>query len=188
MSVIFAYLSFLIIVAVTIPYMVDIVHGRARPARAARLMLFLLLVTTLAQQHSLESGYAMVVTVAELVSSTALLFLAFKYGVGGLSKTDRACYGLLILSLVAWVFTKNALLALHLSMVADTVAFWPTLEKTWRDPNSETPLFFWGGVVAPLFSILAQGSLQYSIIVFPVYLSLVNLVELGLIYFAQKKP
>lgn len=187
MNTIFAYISFLIIIAVTIPYMIDILKGRAQPARAARLMFFLLLIITLAQQHSLNSGYAMVVTIAELISSAALLVLALKYGVGGLSKTDKACYALLIVSLAVWVFTKNALLALHLSIFADTVAFWPTLEKTWRDPKSETPLFFWGGVVAPIFSILAAGTLQYSVIVFPLYLSLINLLEVGLIYFAKKR-
>lgn len=186
MSTILAYISFLIIIEVTIPYMVDIVKGRARPARAARLMFFLLLIITLAQQHSLDSGYAMVITVAELVSSTMLLLLAFKYGVGGLSRTDIICYGLLLVSLGVWISTKNSLLALHISIFADTAAFWPTLEKTWRNPKSETPLFFWGGVVAPLFSIAAAGTLQYSMIVFPLYLSLVNLAELGLIYFAKK--
>lgn len=187
MNSIFAYLSFLIIIAVTIPYMIDIVKGKARPARAARIMFFLLMITTLAQQHSLGSGYAMAVTIAELVSAVLLLTLAFKYGVGGLSKSDKACYTLLIMSLVVWFFTKNALIALHISIFADTVAFWPTLEKTWREPTSETPLFFLGGVIAPLFSILAVGTLQYSVIVFPLYLSLANLLEVGIIYTAGKQ-
>jgi hypothetical protein len=187
MNTIFAYISFLIIIAVTIPYMVDIVRGRAQPARAARIMFFLLMIITLAQQHTLGSGYAMAVTIAELVSAVMLLVLSIRYGVGGLSKSDTICYVFLAASLGVWVLTNNALLALHISIVADTVAFWPTLEKTWRDPKSETPLFFWGGVVAPLFSILAEGSLEYSLIVFPLYLSLANLLELGLIYSAKHR-
>ena len=91
MNTALAYISFAIIIFATIPYMVDIIRGKAQPARATRLMFFLLLLITLAQQNSLNSGYAMAVTIAELVSSTVLLALAMKYGVGGLSKSDKIC-------------------------------------------------------------------------------------------------
>lgn len=186
MQNILALISFSIIIAVTIPYMIDIVKGRAKPARAARTMLLLLIIVTLAQQHSLGSGLTVALTVGEIVSSILLFGLAIKHGVGGLSRNDLICYLLLMLSLVVWWQTGNALLALHLSIVADTIAFWPTLEKTWRDPKSETSLFFWGGVIAPWFSIAAGGSLAYSVIVFPVYISVVNLVEVILISRPQK--
>jgi hypothetical protein len=182
MKNILALLSALIVIGVTIPYMVDIVKGRAVPARAARIMFLLLLVITLAQQHSLGSGLAMAVTIGETISSILLFGLAIKYGVGGLRRSDIVCYGLLALSVLIWAITSNALLALHLSMLADTVAFWPTLEKTWRNPKSETALFFLGGAVAPVLSILAASSFSYQVIVFPFYLSLVNLLEAGLIY------
>lgn len=187
MSRALAYVSFLMIIAVTIPYIIDIVRGRAKPARSTRLMFFLLMALTIAQQHNLNSGYAMAVTLAELISSAALLILSVKYGVGGLRRTDFVCYVLLALSLVVWLITKNALLALHLAIVADTIAFWPTLEKTWREPKSETWLFFFGGVIAPLFSIFAQRDWSYAIIVYPLYLSFINLVELILIFRQPKK-
>lgn len=179
---ILAYTSFAIIMGVTIPYMRDIVQGRAKPARAARLMLLALTVLALLQQHSLGSGYTLAVTIAETLSSVVLLGLALKHGVGGMSRADMICYGLLGIDLAVWLISKNALLALHLTIIADTIAFWPTLSKTWHFPNSETPLFFWGGVIAPLLSIAAGGSVAYSVIVFPAYLSVANLVEIGLIY------
>lgn len=176
-----AIASALMIIAVTIPYMIDIVKGRAKPARAARTMFLLLLVITLAQQHSLDSGLAMAVTIGEVISSVMLFGLAMKHGVGGLKRSDIICYVLLGVSLLVWAITSNALIALHLSILADTFAFWPTLSKTWRQPKSETSLFFWGGVIAPLFSIVAEGDFSYAIIVFPLYLSLVNLIEVALI-------
>lgn len=165
----------------TIPYMFDIVAGRAKPARAARLMFFILLLFALIQQHNLGSGYTLVVTLAEFVSSALLLGLALKYGVGGLSKSDKLCYTLLAFDLVVWATTRNALLALHLTVIADFVSMWPTLEKTWRQPTSETPLFYWGGVIAPLLSIVAGADFSYAVILFPLYLSLINLLEIVLI-------
>lgn len=177
-----AVLSFIIIIGATIPYMIDIAQGRAKPARAARMMLFVLCVFALFQQHSLGGGLTLAVTVGEVISSVLLLALAFRHGVGGWSKGDKVCYMLLALDLLVWAITKNPLLALHLTILADTIAFWPTLEKTWRYPKSETPLFFWGGVVAPLLSIAAGSDFSYSVIVFPLYLSVANLLEIGLIY------
>lgn len=174
--------SFLVIIAVTVPYMFDIVKGKARPARAARAMFFAMLLLALAQQHTLGVGYALAVTVAEFISSALLLVLAIKYGVGGWSRSDIICYLLLTVDLIVWLLTKNALLALHLTVLADMISFWPTVQKTWHEPKSETPLFFFGGFIAPLLSIAAGGNLAYSVILFPIYLSLVNLVELGLIY------
>ncbi len=67
-------------------------------------------------------------------------------------------------------------------MLADTIAFYPTLVKTWNDPRSETPLFFIVGAIAPLLSLVAVGQYSYAVIVFPLYLSLVNGIEVILIY------
>jgi len=182
MQTFLAYASFVIIIGVTIPYMIDIVKGKARPARAARVMFFILLILTLLQQHSLGSGYAMAVTIGELVSSTMLLILAIPFGVGGLTRANKICYLLLGIDVLVWLLTKNALLAIHLSILADMISFWPTIEKTWRLPRSETPLFFWGGAVAPIFSILAQADWSYAVIIFPLYLTVANLLEVFLIY------
>ncbi len=184
---IFELASIFIIVGATIPYMVDIVRGRARPARAARIMLLILICITLFQQRSLGVGGAISLTIGEVIISVMLLGLALKHGVGGFSKVDKACYILLALDLAIWFVTKNNLLALHLSMLADTIAFWPTLHKTWRDPKSETAIFFWAGVVSPLFAIAAESTPTYANLVFPVYISLANLLEVGLIYGVHRR-
>lgn len=174
--------SIILLIGATIPYMIDIVKGRARPARSARIMLLLLICVTLFQQHGLGTGGALSLTIGEVIISVMLLGLALKYGVGGLTKLDKICYALLVIDLGIWYVTKNDLLALHLSILADTVAFWPTLHKTWHDPKSETAIFFWAGVIAPLFAIAAEANPTYSTLVFPIYISVVNAVEVALIY------
>lgn len=181
LSRLLAVLSFVTIIGVTIPYMVDIVKGRARPARAARVMFFALMIITLFQQRNLGTGYALAITLGELVCSVLLLYLALKYGVGGFSRSDKICYALLVVDIAVWLVSKNTLIALHLSILADTISFWPTLKKTWHHPETETALFFWGGTIAPIFSLLAQGTFAYQVIVFPLYLTIVNGIELYLI-------
>ena len=173
---------FVILIGATIPYMIDIVRGKARPSRSARIMLLFLIAVTLLQQKGLGTGGALSLTIAETVISIMLVGLALKYGVGGLSKSDKICYVLLAVDVAVWLATKNDLLALHLSIIADCVAFWPTLQKTWHDPKSETPLFFWSGVVSPLFAIGAEAHLSYQTLIFPIYILIANGMEVALIY------
>ncbi len=172
----------MILFATYIPYGIDIFKGKVKPARATRLMFVILLSVVLLQQHSLGSGWTLAITIGELIGSMAIFGLAMKYGVGGLGQLDVACYILLFGSLVLWAVSDNALLALHLTILVDLIAFTPTLIKTWHAPKSETPLFFVVGAIAPLVGVAALASYSYSIIAFPLYLALVNGVEVGLIY------
>ncbi len=180
-----AFLSLLagvLLLASYLPYGVDILKHKVKPARSARLMFVLLLLIVLLQQRSLGSGWVLAVTVSELVGSATIFGLAMKYGEGGWGKLDISCYFLLFISVTTWLVTNNALLALHMTIAADLIAFMPTLVKTWRKPRSETPLFFAVGASAPLLSLVALNDYRYSIVAFPLYLALINALEVGLIY------
>lgn len=182
----FSVLSVVIAFAAYIPYMRDIIKGRAVPARSARIMLTAVLLMALFQQQSLGSGLALAVTIGEVVGSLMILFLSLKKGVGGLARVDKICYFLLFFNLAIWGISGNALLALHLTVLADIIAFAPTLIKTWHWPKSETAVFYIAGSAAPVLSLAAQGSLEYSILLFPLYLFFINGVEILLIF--RKKP
>lgn len=172
----------LMILGCFIPYANDIIKGKVKPARATRIMFALLMIIVLLQQYTLHNGWLVAVTWGDAIGSLAILLLAFKYGIGGLCKVELLCYILLIVDVMIWLTTKNALLALHLSVVADMIAFTPTVLKTWRYPNTETPLFFAVGTVAPLLNIMAAGNYTYRALLFPFYLALVNGIQLAVIY------
>jgi hypothetical protein len=186
LSSILGIISVIIVFGCYIPYMVDIYKGKVKPARAARIMFTALTVIALFQQRDLGSGWTLAVTVGEVAGSVLILWAAIKHGVGGMKKTDIICYVLLALSVFFWLTTKNAFVALHFTVFADLVAFFPTLMKTWNWPNSETPLFFIAGVIAPILSIIAGNDYSYAIVLFPLYLALINLLEVGFIL--RKKP
>lgn len=151
-------------------------------------MLTVLICVALWQQHTLGSGWALAVTLGEVVGSLAILGLSLKRGVGGLTRLDKACYLILAVDMALWLTTANTLLALHLTVLADLIAFTPTLVKTWRFPNSETPLFYVLGTVASLLSVVAVGGYSYGVLLFPLYLALINLAEAGLICVPRFQP
>ena len=185
MTAFFSVLAALIALGGYIPYARDILRGRARPARSARIMFAILLVISLVQQHSLGSGWLLAMTLGEMVGSLAILALALNHGVGGFSKIDKVCYTLLIADLIIWQATGNTLLALHLGVLADLIAFSPTLIKTWHKPWTETPVFFITGIIAPTLNIVAAGKYSYAVLLFPAYIAIVNLIETILIFYRQ---
>lgn len=164
-----------------IPYGSDVLRGKALPARATRLMIFLLLGLSIIQQHNLGSSWTLTVTIGETVGSFGILVLSIRRGVGGMHFLDIACYVLLVIGVLFWWYTRNALFALYGSIFTDLIAFTPTLVKTWYRPKTETPIFYIIGGIAPLVGILGGGVYSYAVILFPAYLVLVNLLEIALI-------
>ncbi len=179
---ILATLAGIVLCAIYVPYGIDITKGKVKPSRSARIMLASLLLVALLQQHSLGSSWTLAITIGELVGSVGILGLAMKYGIGGLRKLDLLCYGLLSASLTVWVISGSALIALHMTILTDLIAFTPTLIKTWHEPASETPLFFAVGAFAPLLAMVGLSSYDYAIIAFPLYLAVINAFEVALIY------
>lgn len=176
-----ALTSGLVIIGVSIPYILDAVKGRARPSRATYLMFSILMILTLVEQHQAGSRLTLAITLGEAVSSIAIFIITLKHGMGGFSWTDGMCYVMLIVSILVWRSGHGILWALHFAVLADFIAFTPTLLKTWRDPYSETPLFYIGGTIAALLSIVAGRDYSYAVILFPTYLCVANLGALALI-------
>lgn len=169
-----------------LPYARDIIKGKVKPSRSARLMITLVLIISLLQQHSLGSGWLIAMTLGDTIGAIAILFLSLKRGVGGLKRLDLICYLLLLLDVIVWITTRNTLLALHLSIFADFIAMTPVFVKTWHQPWTETPLFFALGFIAPVLNIIGAGKYSYAVLLLPVYVGLTNVLEVGLIVYRQK--
>ena len=182
MNAVLAGLSGLISLLAFLPYFKDILHGRVVLARSGRLMYVVLLIFVLFQQKSLGTGWSIVLTLSELIVCTIIFSLSFKYGVGGMSRLDLVCYLLLLMNLIIWKSTNNAFIGIHLSILGDAIASWPIIHKTFREPKSETPLFYWAGATASMLAIFAEENIAYSTIAFPLYLVLANAIIAGLTY------
>lgn len=191
MNILYIFLgiaSFIIVFGAYIPYLFDVLKGKAQPSRSTRLMFATLMIIAISQQWNLGSRGTLAVTIGEAAGSFIILLTSFVHGVDGLKRLDVVCYGLLIVDVFFWLTTSDTTLALHLTVLADFIAFTPTLVKTWKQPKSETPLFYAAGVIAPLMSVLAGHNYAYGVILFPVYLAIANALEVGLIYRGAKLP
>ncbi len=177
MKAFFGILSLVLAFGATVPYIFDIQKGRARPARSTRMLLLLLIFVTFVVQVREFTSAVLLLTIAELVIQLILSALSIKHGMGGLARLDIACYGIFFVSLAVYLITNDTELSLSMLIFADFVAFLPTIVKNWRDPTSDTWVFYLvGGVFASVASLLARDSNDYAEIIFPLYLLLANII------------
>ncbi len=175
----FGVLSFIVIFGVTFPYIRDILNLKAKPSRSTRLLFFVLMSTTLVIQSRDFTSWVLALTVAEVASQILLLGLSFKYGLGGLQRLDVISYVLFTIALTGYLVTGETLVGLALLCLTDLVAFVPTIVKNFKDPKSDTPLFFFMGVVGGVFSVLAADDLtDINEILVPGYIAVINLFPL----------
>ena len=175
----FGVISFLLVFGITFPYAWDILKGRAQPARSTRILFFILMTTTLIVQSRDFTSWVLALTVGEVLSQLILLALSVKYGLGGLKRVDIASYIMFSFALTAYLITGETLVGLFLLCLTDVVAFIPTLVKNFRDPSTDTPLFYAIGAVAPTFSLFAASDYSdLNQVLVPAYLIIINILAL----------
>jgi hypothetical protein len=181
------FLTYFLFLFPTVSYMKDVIKGKVRLVRSTRVMFFALLLAVLFQQGDLGVGASRAITIAELIISSTLLLMSIFWGMNGLKRLDMICYGIFFVDLFVWLVLDSAFWGINIFILADFVAVTPVLVKIYKSPKSETPLFYFGGVVGPICGYLLEPRLDYIVIVIPFYLSLINFIPLMMILFKKDK-
>jgi hypothetical protein len=169
---IFGILSSLAVVAGSIPYLRDIHFKKVRPHLLSWLGWGF--VTALGACAMLASGSTW--TVAILFSNTLLCLLIVLYsvmrrvGVWSTGWYDFAFFGIGLLGLILWQVLDLPIVALICSIVADFAFGLPTIIKTYKEPESETPYVWLFAVISAVFSIAAIEKFVFTDAAFPIYL------------------
>lgn len=181
MQTVFIFISSLLALISPIIYAKAILHGEAKPHRTTRFIL--LLITTLSTTALLANGDTVAVWLAgaSMLQSIIIFALSIKYGMGGWAKLDIACLGIALLGIITWQTTKNPLLGLYFSILADFTGMVPALFKTYRFPKTEIATFFILDVFAALFSLFAMKIFSVENVAYPIYILLINTLMAGLI-------
>lgn len=155
-----------------------ILTGKARPHRTTRFVLFVIAILSTSALFAQQSFVAFIFSATILISTSATFVLSIKSGMGGISKLDLLCLFLAILGIGLWKTTNNPTIGLYAAILADFTGFIPTLVKTYKIPDSEVVITFFFDFIGGITSILAIGNLVPQEIIFPLYIALINLVEI----------
>ncbi len=124
--------------AAYVPYYRDILKGKTHPHVYSWSLWGLLTILLVALQIKGGAGPATWVTAAAGVLCVGVVILSLKDGKRDITKSDTV---VAILSLIAtgfWLIANQPIISIILVIIADGLAFIPTIRKSWYKPYSET--------------------------------------------------
>lgn len=121
-----------------IPYYRDILKGKTHPHIYSWSLWGLLTVLLVALQVRGGAGPATWVTASAGLLCLGVVFLSLKNGKKDITKSDTAVAILSLLSIGFWLIADQPIISMILIIVADLLAFIPTVRKSYHQPYSET--------------------------------------------------
>jgi hypothetical protein len=164
-------------VAALVPYYKDILMGNTTLQRAAMFIFAVLSAIAFIGQYAEGATDSLLFAGVLLVNQLLLFILSFKYGAGGFTRTDKAALLLSGFILLAWYFTKSAVLALILVVFVNSIAKLLITMKVYEKPYSDIAVAWFLSCIASVFGALAVGGWDWVLLLVPVH----NAVTVGII-------
>lgn len=155
-------------------YYISIVQGRSRPNRVTWIILTVVGILILASYYASGARNTLWIPVAYTIGPLIAALLALKYGEGGATRLDIFCLIGCGVSVILWILTDSPLLTLLINIGIDFLGIVPTLVKSFVDPWSEDLLAWVVTVFSNLLNVVAIEKWEFSIVVYPIYMVLVN--------------
>jgi hypothetical protein len=172
----FGVLAGAITLIAIIPYILDIFRGDTRP-NVVTWFLWTLNGSILASaQYIAGASWTLSVLVASTISTAILTVLAVPFGQSKYGVLDGVSLVMALAAMAVWWWTENPLTAIVLGVVAEIFAVSPTVAKTYRAPETETPITYWATSLATIMSVIASTRFDLANLLFPIYSISVNTV------------
>lgn len=165
----------------------SIFKGIYKPQRMTRFIYFLMSIIFIGTLIAQKSWDALGFALAQNIGGFIIFLLSFKYGMGGYQKIDFVTLFGALISGIIWITTSNPTLALLFGILTDSIAFVPTLIKTFKLPHTEDWRFYLSDVFASTFSFLSLKTFRVGDLAYPVYIFVLNLVVTMLIIVRRKQ-
>jgi len=152
-----------------VPYVLDIFRGRTRP-NVVTWFLWTLNGSILASaQYIAGASWTLSVLAASTISTAIVTVLAVPFGQSKYGALDGICLVMALAAMVGWWATENPLIAIVLGVLAEIFAVSPTIVKTYRAPETETPITYWATSFATIMSLIASTKFDIANLLFPIY-------------------
>ena len=121
-----------------IPYYRDILKGKTHPHIYSWSLWGLLTILLVALQIQGGAGVATWVTAAAGLLCLGVVTLSFKHGKKDITVSDTIVAILSLLAICFWLVADQPIVSIVLVVIADLLAFYPTVRKSWHKPHAET--------------------------------------------------
>lgn len=172
-----------------IAYVIPTLRGEVKPNRVSWFLWSLAPLIAFASQVTQGVGLQSLTTFAIGFSPLLVLAASFlnKKSVWKLGTLDYVCGALSLLGLFLWYLTKVGNIAISLSIVADALAYIPTMVKAYKAPETEDYKIYLFGSISGLLTLLTIKNWTFAAYGFPLYIFFINIPLVLLIRFKLGK-
>lgn len=121
-----------------IPYYRDILRGKTHPHVYSWSLWGLLTILIVALQIKGGAGPATFITAAAGILCIGVVILGLKHGKRDITKSDTVVAILGLIAIGFWLLVDQPVVSIILVVLADLLAFIPTVRKSWYKPYTET--------------------------------------------------
>jgi len=165
-----AFLSTVIAVYCTIPYIIAILKGKTKPHQLSWLVFVIMNGIVFFSQYFEGGRRSILIALTFFIGSFIVLLLSLKYGIRDTSRWDKALFSFALATIVLWLLTRSNAFAIWLTVLIDFAATTMMILKVRAEPHSEEPLPWFLAIVAYVFSCLSLvGSHNYILYVRPIF-------------------
>lgn len=166
-------------------YLIDTIKGKVQPNKVSWLLWSI--APLIAFSAMIKQGVGLEAWSTFIVGFIPLIVFAASFlnkkATWDLTRLDIICGVLSVLGLILWLITKVGNVAIFFSIVADALAAFPTIVKSYKEPETEEHLVFSVGVLNAGIALLVITEWNFQNWSFPLYLLIVNAVIAVLIKF-----
>lgn len=121
-----------------IPYYRDILKGKTHPHVYSWSLWGLLTVLIVALQIKGGAGPATWITAAAGLLCLGVIVLSLRRGKKDITAIDTITAILSLVAIGFWLVADQPIVAIFFAVIADMLAFFPTVRKSWNQPHTET--------------------------------------------------
>ena len=166
----------LISAAGSIPYILAVIRGTARP-RLVSWGVWAVLAGVMTVSAFIEGAMASaVMTAITFIACATVTILGWQRRTGGINRVDMVCLVGAVLGIASLAIFKSPLIALTVSVAVDIIAFIPTLMHAWTSPYEESLTCFALSALGGTLAVLAVlvGEISVVALLYPVYSMVFN--------------
>lgn len=166
--------SVLTIVSI-VPYVIDVIKKKTKPKIVSWFTWTLL--TAIATFAAIDSGdfASAILTGVASVGTLIVAIIGYRLGDKKFERFDIGAQIGAIVGLLLWLIFNTPLIALIATVGIDFLAALPTVRHAWLKPKEETAITFLLSGLGSLLILLSIDTLSLSGLLFPIYLTFMNL-------------
>lgn len=137
-----AIIASLLAIVGNVPYLLDTFRGKVKPHPYTWLVWSLVSCIVFFGQVAKGAGIGALPTAASEIFTVIIFCFSLRYGFRQIRKIDSVFLTAALLGIIPWILTKDPTYSVVIAVSIDLIAFLPTIRKTWKNPETETPLLY----------------------------------------------